>query len=220
MTRPRSASRPRRPRGRPRPPLILRNPPRSRRVTTPGRPPPRVLRPWVRRLRVPRLLGARRRAFRRRRPDPPSVSPAAFAWEMPDPPPNSPSSPARTFLRSGIDRAGLRHAQGGLPRPTRVRPGRAWPRWAWPRPARARSRCGKTSQRGQSKRLGAAGPPDHRPGGALVGDEVRLRGLAGRLRHLVRGRERALRRPIGARRVRLAPARRGRASRQARARRA
>jgi hypothetical protein len=33
--------------------------------------------------------------------DPPSVSPAAFAWEMPDPPPNSPSSPARTFLRSG-----------------------------------------------------------------------------------------------------------------------
>jgi hypothetical protein len=33
--------------------------------------------------------------------EPPSVSPAAFAWEMPDPPPNSPSSPARTFLRSG-----------------------------------------------------------------------------------------------------------------------
>jgi len=33
--------------------------------------------------------------------DPPSVSPAAFAWEMPDPPANSPSSPARTFLRSG-----------------------------------------------------------------------------------------------------------------------
>jgi hypothetical protein len=33
---------------------------------------------------------------------PPSVSPAAFAWEMPDPPPNSPSSPARTFLRSGL----------------------------------------------------------------------------------------------------------------------
>ena len=39
-----------------------------------------------------------------RRPEqaePPSVSPAAFAWEMPDPPPHSPSSPARTFLRSG-----------------------------------------------------------------------------------------------------------------------
>ena len=34
--------------------------------------------------------------------EPPSVSPAAFAWEMPDPPPNSPSSPARTFLRSGL----------------------------------------------------------------------------------------------------------------------
>ena len=33
--------------------------------------------------------------------DPPSVSPAAFAWEMPDPPPDSRSSPARTFLRSG-----------------------------------------------------------------------------------------------------------------------
>ena len=33
--------------------------------------------------------------------DPPSVSPAAFAWGMPDPPPNSRSSPARTFLRSG-----------------------------------------------------------------------------------------------------------------------
>jgi Transmembrane domain of unknown function (DUF3566) len=33
--------------------------------------------------------------------DPPSVSPAAFAWGMPDPPPNSHSSPARTFLRSG-----------------------------------------------------------------------------------------------------------------------
>jgi hypothetical protein len=33
--------------------------------------------------------------------DPPSVSPAAFAWEMPDPPAHSPSSPARTFLRSG-----------------------------------------------------------------------------------------------------------------------
>jgi len=33
--------------------------------------------------------------------DPPSVSPAAFAWEMPDPPADSPSSPARTFLRSG-----------------------------------------------------------------------------------------------------------------------
>ena len=34
--------------------------------------------------------------------EPSSVSPAAFAWEMPDPPPNSPSSPARTFLRSGM----------------------------------------------------------------------------------------------------------------------
>ena len=33
--------------------------------------------------------------------EPPSVSPAAFAWEMPDPPPDSRSSPARTFLRSG-----------------------------------------------------------------------------------------------------------------------
>ena len=35
------------------------------------------------------------------RAEPPSVSPAAFAWEMPDPPAHSPSSPARTFLRSG-----------------------------------------------------------------------------------------------------------------------
>jgi len=33
--------------------------------------------------------------------EPPSVSPAAFAWEMPDPPAHSPSSPARAFLRSG-----------------------------------------------------------------------------------------------------------------------
>jgi len=33
--------------------------------------------------------------------EPPSVSPAAFAWEMPDPPSDSRSSPARTFLRSG-----------------------------------------------------------------------------------------------------------------------
>jgi Transmembrane domain of unknown function (DUF3566) len=33
--------------------------------------------------------------------DPPSVSPAAFAWELPDPPPQSRSSPARAFLRSG-----------------------------------------------------------------------------------------------------------------------
>jgi len=31
-----------------------------------------------------------------------SMPPAAFAWEMPDPPPDSPSSPARTFLRSGL----------------------------------------------------------------------------------------------------------------------
>jgi hypothetical protein len=37
--------------------------------------------------------------------DPPSVSPAAFAWGMPDPPPNSRSSPARTFLRSGTTAA-------------------------------------------------------------------------------------------------------------------
>jgi hypothetical protein len=34
--------------------------------------------------------------------EPPSVSTAAFAWEMPDPPAHSPSSPARTFLRSGV----------------------------------------------------------------------------------------------------------------------
>ena len=33
--------------------------------------------------------------------EPPSVSPAAFAWEMSDPPPHSRSSPARTFLRTG-----------------------------------------------------------------------------------------------------------------------
>jgi Transmembrane domain of unknown function (DUF3566) len=33
--------------------------------------------------------------------DPPSVSPAAFAWEMTDPPASSASSPPRDFLRSG-----------------------------------------------------------------------------------------------------------------------
>ena len=35
--------------------------------------------------------------------EPPSVSPAAFAWEMPDPPASSPSSPARNFLRGETD---------------------------------------------------------------------------------------------------------------------
>ena len=62
--------------------------------------------------------------------DPPSVSPAAFAWEMPDPPAHSPSSPARTFLRSGTSgknppapqgRAVVRrHGQGHGGEPGRV----------------------------------------------------------------------------------------------------
>ena len=48
--------------------------------------------------------------------EPPSVSPAAFAWEMPDPPAHSPSSPARTFLRSGTStRKSPPPAPGPLP---------------------------------------------------------------------------------------------------------
>ena len=45
--------------------------------------------------------------------DPPSVSPAAFAWGMPDPPPNSRSSPARTFLRSGTTAKNPQAPQAG-----------------------------------------------------------------------------------------------------------
>jgi transmembrane protein DUF3566 len=48
--------------------------------------------------------------------EPPSVSPASFAWEMPDPPAHSPSSPARTFLRSGTSaRKSPPPAAGPLP---------------------------------------------------------------------------------------------------------
>jgi hypothetical protein len=47
--------------------------------------------------------------------DPPSVSPAAFAWEMPDPPPDSRSSPARTFLRSGTTAKNPPAPQAGSP---------------------------------------------------------------------------------------------------------
>jgi hypothetical protein len=47
--------------------------------------------------------------------DPPSVSPAAFAWEMPDPPPDSRSSPARAFLRSGTAAKSPPAPQAGSP---------------------------------------------------------------------------------------------------------
>ena len=53
--------------------------------------------------------------------EPPSVSPAAFAWEMPDPPPDSRSSPARTFLRSGTTGKNPPVPQTGSP----GRPGQA-----------------------------------------------------------------------------------------------
>ena len=48
--------------------------------------------------------------------EPPSVSPAAFAWEIPDPPPHSPSSPARTFLRSGTAAKNAPAPKTGVPR--------------------------------------------------------------------------------------------------------
>jgi hypothetical protein len=65
--------------------------------------------------------------------EPPSVSPAAFAWEMPDPPPHSPSSPARTFLRSGTSARNSPAPQTGSPsggdgKETAGRKGQAPPR--------------------------------------------------------------------------------------------
>ena len=58
--------------------------------------------------------------------EPPSVSPAAFAWEMPDPPPQSPSSPARTFLRSGTAAKDPPAPLAGPGKPTAgERPGKA-----------------------------------------------------------------------------------------------
>ena len=146
---------------------------------------------------------------------PPPVSPAAFAWEMPDPPPSSPSSPARELPAGGHGHekrdpsaaaprrpgpADTRGQRDRRPRAMRLQPGR--------RPGPERS----------SKRVGAAGPPDRGPGRALVGDEVQLRGLPGRFCHLVRGRERALRRAVRARRVRVAAKGGDRASPPARAR--
>ncbi len=70
-------------------------------------------------------------------PEPPSVSPAAFAWEMPDPPPSSPSSPARTFLRSGAGAQSAAPKAAASPAGTRA-----------PSPAAA----GVTVQKGKSKR--------------------------------------------------------------------
>jgi hypothetical protein len=83
--------------------------------------------------------------------DPPSVSPAAFAWEMPDPPPNSPSSPARTFLRSGTtakNPAAPKAASSGNPAKTEA--GKTAARES---PVTMRSTEQKKSQsKGQSKR--------------------------------------------------------------------
>ena len=126
----------------------------------------------------------------------PTVSAAAFVWDPPEPEPTSPSSPARNFLRSSAN---------ARPRLRRGRRPSAWPRRR-ARPAGAAA--AGTLAEGVVEALGPAGPPDHRPGRALVGDEVQLRGVPGRLRHLVRRGQRDLRHAVGARRVHLAPARR------------
>ena len=83
--------------------------------------------------------------------EPPSVSPAAFAWEMPDPPPNSPSSPARTFLRSGTTEQGSatpKAASSAHPGKTGAGMGAVGMAAASEGPVTMR----KTSQKGQSKR--------------------------------------------------------------------
>jgi hypothetical protein len=70
--------------------------------------------------------------------EPPSVSPAAFAWEMPDPPPNSPSSPARTFLRSGTTGKGTGAATAASSAsPGQTSPSTASPSTASPSPGKA-----------------------------------------------------------------------------------
>ena len=83
--------------------------------------------------------------------EPPSVSPAAFAWEMPDPPPNSPSSPARTFLRSGTTEQGSATPKAA----SSANPGKTGAGMAAVGMAAASEgpvTMRKTSQRGQSKR--------------------------------------------------------------------
>ena len=77
--------------------------------------------------------------------DPPSVSPAAFAWEMPDPPPDSRSSPARTFLRSGTTSTNPPVPQTGSPA------GSGKPA-AGENPAAARGAAAHKASRVQSKR--------------------------------------------------------------------
>ena len=98
--------------------------------------------------------------------EPPSVSPAAFAWEMPDPPPNSPSSPARTFLRSGttgkdsVAPTAASSASPGQTSPGQTSPGRTSPSPAKTGAGKAAAAAGPVTmrnapqkpQKGQSKR--------------------------------------------------------------------
>ena len=98
--------------------------------------------------------------------EPPSVSPAAFAWEMPDPPPNSPSSPARTFLRSGttgkdsVAPTAASSASLGPTSPGQTSPGRTSPSPAKTGAGKAAAAAGPVTmrnapqkpQKGQSKR--------------------------------------------------------------------
>ena len=94
-------------------------------------------------LPLPRQASAAPAGSRPAQAEPPSVSPAAFAWEMPDPPPHSPSSPARTFLRSGT-------SARNSPAP---RPGR--------RPAAGQGRGGQSpaASRGAAARKASAAQP-------------------------------------------------------------
>ena len=81
--------------------------------------------------------------------DPPSVSPAAFAWEMTDSPPNSPSSPARTFLRSGTSTEGSAAPKAAAPAdPGKTGAGKAA---AGESPVTLRN-TGQKAPKGQSKR--------------------------------------------------------------------
>ena len=149
----------------------------------------------------------RRSLIRRRPSSPPARSP------RPSPRPHSCGiHPARTHLalvpgRNFCARAPTRRPR--LRRDARRQreaaegPGR--PRRRGRRPA-APGRAAAAEEIGPA--LGAAGPPDHRPGGALVGDEVQLRGVPGRVRHLVHCGQRDLRHTVDAWRVHLAPARR------------
>jgi hypothetical protein len=86
--------------------------------------------------------------------EPPSLSPAAFAWEMPDPPPNSRTSPARTFLRSGStakDPAAPKAASSA--NPGEIGAGQATAREVpVPVPVRSTERKAQSKQSKQSKR--------------------------------------------------------------------